>query len=112
MSDLTTLLAPLGGGMAAGYICGYALKKILKIAVKVGAIVLGVFFMGLLFMQSKGYVSSINWDRISNDLYASANNAAGNVDFGTNNVMGWFEQFGIPASSGFVVGFGAAVLRH
>jgi len=94
----------------AGYICGYALKKILKIAVKVGAIIVGVFFMGLLFMQSRGYVGSINWDRISNDLYASANTTVGNVD--TSNVMGWFDQFGIPASSGFVVGFGLSVMRH
>ena len=95
--------------MAAGYICGYALKKIMKTAIKVGAIIVGVFFMGLLFMQSKGYVSSINWDRISNDLYASANQAAGNVD--TNNFMSYFDTLGVPMTSGFVVGFGAAVLR-
>ena len=109
MSDLTTLLAPLAGGAVAGYICGYAIKKILKIAIKVGAIIIGVFFMGLLFMQSRGYVSQINWDAIGNDLYASANEAAGQVD--TNSFMGYFEQFGIPMSSGFVVGFSAAVLR-
>lgn len=110
MSDLTTLLAPLAGGGIAGYICGYALKKILKIAVKVGAIIVGTFFAGLLFMQMRGYVSSINWDRISNDLYATASNAAGNVD--TNNFMSYFDTLGIPMTSGFVVGFGAAVLRH
>jgi len=110
MTDFMTMLAPLAGGGLAGYICGYALKKILKIAVKVGAIVIGVFFMGLMFMQSKGYVGAINWDRISNDLYSTANNTIGNVD--TGNVMGWFDQFGIPASSGFVVGFGVAALRH
>lgn len=109
MSDLISMAAPLAGGTLAGYVCGYAIKKILKLAIKVVAIVLGVFFMGLLFMQSRGYVSSINWNHISNDLYGSANAAVGQVE--NTNVMTWFDQFGIPASSGFVVGFGAAILR-
>ncbi len=104
MSDLVSLAAPLAGGGLAGFCSGFALKKIGGLIIKVVCAIVGAFFVGIMFMQYKGYITGgVNWEQIGADLTNTVSQAVGSVDSGS--VMGMFEKIGIPATSGFVVGF-------
>jgi uncharacterized membrane protein (Fun14 family) len=53
------LAVTIGGGFFVVAIIGYALKKVLKIL----AIVVGMFFVGLVYLQYQQIVS-VNWDKV------------------------------------------------
>ena len=112
MSDIiNSFVIPFGGSSLMGYICGYAAKKLLKIAVKVGAIVMGLFIFGIILMQKQGYLTGVNFDKMGNDIYAATNNIVqSNVTDG-GGIMNYFQSWGLPVSSGFVMGFGIGVIR-
>lgn len=61
--DISTSISPLlgtvGFGGIAGFLVGFALKKIMKIL----AIIAGVFFAAVMFLQSQGLLN-INWDKL------------------------------------------------
>ncbi|MGB6527396.1 MAG: FUN14 domain-containing protein [Candidatus Nitrosopolaris sp.] len=59
-----TLLFSGAGGFAIGAISGYALKRIIKIA----AIILGAFFLGLAYLSYKGWVHA-DWNVIQTQTY-------------------------------------------
>lgn len=60
-------LATVGGSGFLGFLAGYALKKIAKIV----AIVLGVFFMALMYLHYSKMLT-VNWDIVSDRLYEGA----------------------------------------
>lgn len=66
-----TLLFSGVGGFAIGAISGYALKRIIKLA----AIILGAFFLGLAFLSYKGWITA-NWPVIQNQTYSGMMNAS------------------------------------
>ncbi len=47
MDDISSVAATIGGGFFAGVLIGYALKKVAKII----AVVVGLFFAGLAYLQ-------------------------------------------------------------
>jgi uncharacterized membrane protein (Fun14 family) len=60
MPDLVgTLAATLGGGFFGGILIGYALKKVVKVA----AVVLGLFFAGIAYLQYQQMLN-INWNKL------------------------------------------------
>lgn len=59
------------GGFVIGAISGYALKKIIKLA----AIILGAFFLGLAFLSYKGWINA-NWNVIQNQTHGGMMNAS------------------------------------
>ena len=104
MSDLINLAAPLMGGGIAGFCSGFALKKIGGIIIKIACAIVGAFFVGIMFMQYKGYITGgVNWEQIGADLTNTVTQVAGSVDSGS--VMGMFDKIGIPVTSGFIAGF-------
>ncbi len=52
-------MGTVGFGGIAGFLVGFALKKIMKIL----AIIAGVFFAAVMFLQSQGLLN-INWDKL------------------------------------------------
>ena len=64
-----TLLFSGAGGFAIGAISGYALKRIIKIA----AIILGAFFLGLAYLSYKGWVHA-DWNVIQTQTYTGIMN--------------------------------------
>ncbi len=109
MNELISLAAPLAGGGLAGFCSGFALKKIGGLIIKIACAIIGAFFVGMMFMQYKGYVSGIDWQRIGADMAGTVNQAVGSVDGGS--VMGIFDKIGIPVTSGFVAGFVVGLRR-
>ena len=56
----SVLIATVGGGFFLGVLIGYALKKVIKLA----AIVVGLFFAGLAYLQYQ-QVAVINWGKLT-----------------------------------------------
>jgi uncharacterized membrane protein (Fun14 family) len=57
------------GAGGIGFVFGYAVKKVAKIL----AVVLGLFFIGLAYMDYNGWVK-VNWQAVSNSTNAAATN--------------------------------------
>jgi uncharacterized membrane protein (Fun14 family) len=55
--------ATLGGGFFVGILIGYALKKVIKLV----AVIAGLFFAGLVYLQSQ-QISNINWNKLQTVL--------------------------------------------
>jgi len=67
---IESLLFSCGGGFAVGAITGYALKLILKLA----AIILGAFFLGLMYLAYRGWIHP-DWQTIQNQTQSGIMNA-------------------------------------
>src|SRR5438105_12786243 len=75
------LAATIGGGFFAGALIGYALKKVLKIL----AIVVGLFFAGLAYLQYQQIVS-VNWDKVQTKSQGAVATLANATTQLTNNI--------------------------
>jgi len=69
--DIVSVFGPpaalfFGAGVI-GFVLGYALKKVAKWI----AVLLGLFFMGLAYMDYNGWVK-VNWQAVSNSINAAA----------------------------------------
>jgi uncharacterized membrane protein (Fun14 family) len=57
--SIGNLAASLGGGFFGGILIGYALKKVVKLA----AVIIGIFFAGLAYLQYQ-QILSVNWNKL------------------------------------------------
>src|SRR5437588_10846639 len=77
VGSFSPMVAEIGGGFFAGALIGFALKKVLKIL----AVVVGLFFAGLAYLQYQQIVY-INW----NKLQATSQNAVTTLANGTSHI--------------------------
>jgi len=97
-SFLTPLITQLGAGGIIGLCIGYALKKVAKIV----AAIIGLFALGLIYLQSQGLIS-VDWLGVE----AWANTALSS--------LGQFEGAlgvilsNLPFAGGALIGFGIGV---
>lgn len=120
-SESLGYLFPGAGSLALGGITGvalgYAVKKIMKIAV----FVVGCFFGGLAWLSYKGIVQ-VNWDNMSNQTQAGLTNVADQVTTIMNHTAIQMQHSGaagvtmgnllpVAAMTGFVPGFLYGVTR-
>jgi uncharacterized membrane protein (Fun14 family) len=108
--------ATLGGGFFVGILIGYTLKKVIKIV----AVIVGLFLVGLDFLQYH-QVANINWNRlqvVSEDAITTLSNAiiqiqgisssSSDIHAATASPLA-MTSFGIPLtgsmSAGFTIGF-------
>ena len=97
-SYLTPLLTQLGVGGIIGLCIGYALKKIAKIV----AVIIGIFALGLIYLESQGLIS-VDWLGVE---------AWGNT---TLSILGQMEGLlgvilsNLPFATGTLLGFGIGV---
>jgi len=59
MENISSIGVTIGGGFFAGILIGYALKKVVKLV----AVVAGLFFAGLAYLQYQQIVN-INWNKL------------------------------------------------
>lgn len=101
----------LGGGFLAGILIGYALKKVVKLV----ALVVGLFFAGLVYLQYQ-QILNINWNNLQvvsqNTLSILANATTKIPGLGSNadhTASLALTNIGIPftgsISMGFAIGF-------
>ena len=59
IENLSSISATIGGGFFAGALIGYALKKVVKLV----AVVVGLFFAGLAYLEYQQIIA-INWNKL------------------------------------------------
>jgi uncharacterized membrane protein (Fun14 family) len=68
-SNIMPFVSTIGFGGIAGFLVGFALKRIMKIL----AVIAGVFFAALMYLESQG-IMNIHWDKlqaISNSILST-----------------------------------------
>ena len=73
-SSIMPFVSTIGFGGIAGFLVGFALKRIMKIL----AVIAGVFFAALMYLESQGIVN-VNWDKlqiISNSILSTITTTA------------------------------------
>ncbi len=112
------MLAEIGGGFVVGALIGFALKKVLKII----AVIVGLFFAVLVYLQYQQIVN-INL----NKLQATSQNAAtilantttqisnhiNNISNSSNHVTNSLAitNFGIPLTGSMAMGFAVGFMK-
>lgn len=97
------ILEQLGFGVVAGFVAGYALKKVGKLL----AIVLGVFFVGLQLLAWSGYLT-VEWGRVQQDVEPL---------FATESLNAFWRSlvsvltYNVPFAAAFVPGFLLGIRR-
>ena len=107
------IVSTIGGGFFVGILIGYALKKMVKIV----AIVIGLFFAGLAYLQYL-QIANINWNnlqQVSQNAAITVLNATKSIP-GLTNVSGHptnltMSDFGIPLTGSMAVGFTLGFVR-
>ena len=115
---LSSLGATIGGGFFAGALIGFALKKVLKIL----AIVVGLFFAGLAYLQYQQIVN-INWNKLqetSQNAVTTLSNATTQISSHISNVTDsnnhtttalTISDFDIPLTGSMAAGFAVGFMR-
>ena len=94
-SYLTPLITQLGVGGILGFCIGFAIKKVAKIA----AAVIGLFALGLIYLETKGMIS-VDWLGVE----AWGNTALGSL-IEMEGSLG-VVLANLPLAGGVLVGFG------
>jgi uncharacterized membrane protein (Fun14 family) len=112
-SSLAPFATSIGFGGVAGFLIGYAIKKVMKVML----IIVGLIFVGFIYLEYHK-VLSIDWNKIQlsveNGLSGIVNMTNGNIpaEFpsgGDQLVSAALTNYGIPITgslaAGFVIGF-------
>jgi uncharacterized membrane protein (Fun14 family) len=116
--NIGSIGATIGGGFFAGILIGYALKKVIKLV----AVVVGLFFAGLAYLQYQQIVN-INWNKLQvtsqNSVTALANattqisnhisNATDSNNHATTALA--ISNFGIPLTGSMTMGFAIGFMK-
>ncbi|MFZ0510127.1 MAG: FUN14 domain-containing protein [Candidatus Nitrosopolaris sp.] len=104
-----------GGGFLFGAMAGYAIKKVMKIAV----VVVGLFVAGLAYLSYKGWID-VKWMEMENATRTTLTNVTGQAVHVLNNTASQFATHsstlatsGLPiaAGLGFVPGLAVGFKR-
>jgi uncharacterized membrane protein (Fun14 family) len=106
-TDLAPFAGTVGGGFLIGFITGYAIKKVIKLA----AVIVGLFIAALAYLQYQR-ILNVNWERVQafsqNGItwLVNALTHLSNTIYGSHS--GILSNIGIPLvssiSAGFVLG--------
>jgi uncharacterized membrane protein (Fun14 family) len=115
VTNYSPLLTTVGVGGLAGFLIGFAIKKVFKIL----AIVAGVFFAVLIYLEQQG-VMNINWDKINgayHGVLSTVTNTIANSTAGvggshtTASFLPTLTNLGIPLTGSMAAGFAIGFLR-
>jgi uncharacterized membrane protein (Fun14 family) len=103
-SNIMPFVSTIGFGGIVGFLVGFALKRIMKIL----AVIAGVFFAALLYLESQ-HIVNVNWDKlqtISNGVLSTIATTATNATSTSAGGVG----LSIPSILGNNTGAAAAIL--
>ena len=112
MDNFSSLAATIGGGFFAGILIGYALKKVVKLV----AVVVGLFFAGLVYLQYQQIIG-INWNKLQEASQSTVTTLANS----TTHIPGFnggdhvgalaIANFGIPLTGSMSMGIAVGFLK-
>jgi uncharacterized membrane protein (Fun14 family) len=88
--SIENLAFSAGGGFLFGAVAGYAIKKVMKIA----AIIIGLFVVGLSYLSYKGWID-VKWIEMENATKVTLTNVAGQVGHALSNTAAQFTAHSI-----------------
>lgn len=108
ISDFSQIGVTIGGGFFGGILIGYALKKVVKLV----AVVIGLFFAGIAYLQYQQIID-IKWAKlqsVSQNAFTTFTNATTPIpSFNSSDHTAALSNLGIPLagsmSMGIAVGF-------
>ena len=104
--SLVSTYTAIGGGFFGGLLIGYALKK----AVKLIAVVVGLFIAGLTYLQYQ-QIAYFDWEKIERMVTATFGNATSQI-FGNQDISSFaLSNLGIPLTSGMSAGFAVGFMK-
>jgi uncharacterized membrane protein (Fun14 family) len=109
--SLEQVALQIGGGTLIGFVTGWGLKKLLRLIIKIVAVVLAAFFAALLWLELQKIVT-VNWKELENQTANSLGSIAnatitnGSGNFTVNQVIDTLGiPFAAPMGLAFVAGF-------
>ena len=96
---ITSAAAAVGGGFFGGLLFGYAIKKVVKLI----ATVVGLFLVGLAYLQYH-QIASVNWSKVEGTI-STIENATTNTFNDYNIETLAMSNLGIPLTGGLSAGF-------
>ncbi len=100
---IESLVFSAGGGFLFGAVAGYAIKKVMKIA----AVVIGLFVIGLSYLSYRGWID-VKWGEMENVTRTTLTNVAGQAVHAINNTAlqlaahsTSLEASGLPVAAAF-----------
>jgi uncharacterized membrane protein (Fun14 family) len=106
---LTNSLITGAGSFGVGYLSGWAFRKIVRLILIGLGLIAGLIFMALALLQKQGYVSPINWDKMSGDIFTSANSTLTN--FHIDTIQHTVGYLGLPLSTWLGLGLISGFIR-
>jgi uncharacterized membrane protein (Fun14 family) len=118
LDNFTSVTASVVGGFFVGILIGYALKKVVKLV----AIVVGLFFAGLTYLQYQQIIN-INWNKLeatSQNVVTSIANATTQISDHIVNTTGSdshatvalaITNLGIPLTGSMAMGFAVGFMK-
>ena len=104
IEHISSIGVTIGGGFFGGILIGYALKKVVKVV----AVVVGLFFAGLAYLQYQQIVN-INWNKLqaaSQYALTTLANATTQIPgFNSSDHIAALSTLGIPLTGSVSVGF-------
>jgi uncharacterized membrane protein (Fun14 family) len=95
---IEAILFSFGGSSLLGFAAGYALRRIIKIA----AVIIGVFVLGLAYLSYKGWVN-VQWPVVENQTQQMVYNASAQVLHMINDTASKFAS-ATTTSHGLLIG--------
>lgn len=110
LEHIGSLGVTIGGGFFGGVLIGYALKKVVRLV----AVVVGLFFAGLAYLQYQQIVN-INWNKIQslsqNTIATLAKETTHIPGFGSVDHLTALSSLGIPLTSSMSMGLTLGFLK-
>lgn len=103
---LVTLALPLAGGGGIGFMVGYALKKVIKIAM----VIMGAFFGAVIYFQSQG-IMFINWEKVYSMANGTMNTLVNSTGADQGIIQTVITNLGIPLAGGMAAGFALGFMK-
>jgi len=96
------------GGFFCGFLIGYAMKKIMKIL----AIVAGLFFLGLSYLQVQQIIN-VNWNRLEDISKSMADTIINSTETDIPGIFSSYtlENWGLPITGGMTAGVALGFLK-
>jgi len=105
LENIPSALITAGSAGIAGFLIGFALKKVLKLM----AIIAGLLFGALMYLQHQG-ILAINWDKLQSIL-AFMLPVLNNLMSNGEPISSISTNLGIPLTGGFSFGLMAGLAR-
>jgi uncharacterized membrane protein (Fun14 family) len=109
-TDLAPLAGTVGGGFLIGFLVGYAIKKVIKIA----AIIVGLFFAALAYLQYQR-ILNVDWHKVQAISLSGIDWVADALTHVSSTIgashPGTLSNIGIPLVSSVSVGLAVGLAR-